>query len=98
MVLKSEGHAVGSIGLMIGEASNIGLPDAEGKIGYWIGVPFRGQGLFRRRYGKLSDMPLRTCTLKSCGADTLTVTSNQSEFRKNVDLHIIIQTRTSHGR
>ena len=30
---------------MVGEQSNIGLPDAEGEIGYWIGVPFWGQGL-----------------------------------------------------
>lgn len=45
VVLKSVGHAVGSIGLMIGEASNIGLPENEGEIGYWIGVPFWGQGL-----------------------------------------------------
>jgi len=36
---------VGSIGLMIGDKSNIGLPDTEGEIGYWIGVPFWGQGL-----------------------------------------------------
>ena len=36
---------VGSIGLMIGSASNIGIPDTEGEIGYWIGVPYWGQGL-----------------------------------------------------
>jgi len=45
VVLKSEGHAVGSVGLMIGEASHLGLPDNEAEIGYWIGVPFWGQGL-----------------------------------------------------
>lgn len=45
VVPKAVGHPVGSIGLMIGGASNIGLPDTEGEIGYWIGVPFWGQGL-----------------------------------------------------
>lgn len=45
VVLKSVGHVVGSIGLMVGDLSNIGLPDDEGEIGYWIGVPFWGQGL-----------------------------------------------------
>lgn len=45
VVPKSVGHPVGSIGLMIGAASNFGLPDNEGEIGYWIGVPFWGQGL-----------------------------------------------------
>ncbi|MBQ3370610.1 MAG: GNAT family N-acetyltransferase [Mogibacterium sp.] len=43
--LKEDGKAIGSIGLMVGEQSNIGLPDTEAEIGYWIGVPFWGQGL-----------------------------------------------------
>jgi RimJ/RimL family protein N-acetyltransferase len=45
VVLKDEGHAVGSIGLMLGKTSNIGIPDTEGEIGFWIGVPFWGRGL-----------------------------------------------------
>ncbi len=43
--LKGDNIAIGSIGLMIGDKSNIGLPITEGEIGYWIGVPFWGQGL-----------------------------------------------------
>ena len=43
--LKEDNRAIGSIGLMVGEQSNIGLPDSEAEIGYWIGVPFWGQGL-----------------------------------------------------
>ena len=43
--LKEDGKAIGSIGLMMGEHSNIGLPDNEAEIGYWIGVPFWGRGL-----------------------------------------------------
>ncbi len=45
VVLKETGHPVGSIGLMLGKASNIGIPDTEGEIGYWIGVPYWGQGI-----------------------------------------------------
>lgn len=45
VVPKYVGHPVGSVGLMVGDASNIGLPETEGEIGYWIGVPFWGQGL-----------------------------------------------------
>ena len=41
-VLKETGHSVGSIRLMIGKASNIGIPDTEGEIGYWIGFPYLG--------------------------------------------------------
>ncbi len=43
--LKKDNKAIGSIGLMIGAASNFKLPDTEGEIGYWIGVPFWGKGL-----------------------------------------------------
>ena len=45
VVLKETMQPVGSIGLMIGSASNIDIPDTEGEIGYWIGVPYWGQGL-----------------------------------------------------
>ncbi len=44
-VLKENGQPVGSAGLMIGNDSNIGLPETECEVGYWIGVPFWGRGL-----------------------------------------------------
>ena len=43
--LKGDHRAIGSIGLMIGEKANLDLPETEGEIGYWIGVPYWGQGL-----------------------------------------------------
>lgn len=43
--LKSDYKAIGSVGLTVGKASSLGLPDTEGEIGYWIGVPFWGKGL-----------------------------------------------------
>ncbi|MCQ2420915.1 MAG: GNAT family N-acetyltransferase [Clostridia bacterium] len=43
--LKEDNRAIGSIGLLFGEASNLDLPEGEAEIGYWIGVPFWGQGL-----------------------------------------------------
>jgi RimJ/RimL family protein N-acetyltransferase len=30
---------------MVGKASNLGLSEREGEVGYWIGVPFWGRGL-----------------------------------------------------
>ena len=30
---------------MVGSRSNLGLPESEAEIGYWIGVPFWGRGL-----------------------------------------------------
>lgn len=43
--LRKDNRAIGSIGLMTGDHSNIELGEAEAEIGYWIGVPFWGQGL-----------------------------------------------------
>ena len=43
--LKEDNRAIGCVALKIGEQSNLGLPETEGEIGFWIGVPFWGQGL-----------------------------------------------------
>lgn len=53
VVPKNTGHPVGSVGIMLGKSSNIGLPDDEGEIGYWIGVPFWGQGLIPEAVNEL---------------------------------------------
>lgn len=44
ITLKGEDKAVGSISLMFGEKSNLKLPEQDAEIGYWIGVPFWGNG------------------------------------------------------
>ncbi len=44
VTLKPDDVAVGSIGLKVGGASNLELPDDEAEVGYWIGVPFWGRG------------------------------------------------------
>lgn len=45
VTLKETDEAIGSIGFLFGEDSNFEIADDEGEIGYWIGVPFWGQGL-----------------------------------------------------
>ena len=44
-VLKETNEPIGSTGLMIGNKSNIKLPDTECEVGYWLGVPYWGRGL-----------------------------------------------------
>ena len=61
VVLKTTGLPVGSIGLMLGKASNIGLPDTEGEIGYWIGVPYWGQGLIPEAVRELMKYGFEEC-------------------------------------
>ncbi len=43
--LKEDNRAIGCISLNLGKASNLDLPEDEGEIGFWIGVPFWGRGL-----------------------------------------------------
>lgn len=43
--LRADDRPIGCVGLTVGKRSNLDLPDTEGEIGYWIGVPFWGQGL-----------------------------------------------------
>ena len=46
VVLKQTSEPVGSIGLIFGDAvHSADIDDNEAEIGYWIGVPFWGQGL-----------------------------------------------------
>lgn len=45
VVLKSSGRAVGSVGITVGERTNLKLPDTEGELGYWLGQSWWGQGL-----------------------------------------------------
>ena len=45
VVLKRTGRAVGTIGITMGEQSNLVLPEGEGELGYWIGQDYWGQGL-----------------------------------------------------
>lgn len=53
IVLKATGQVIGSIGLMIGVKSNLNIPENEGEIGYWIGVPYWGQGLIPEAVNEL---------------------------------------------
>jgi RimJ/RimL family protein N-acetyltransferase len=45
VVLKSTEKPVGSVGILFGENAHTPLGKNEVEIGYWIGVPFWGQGL-----------------------------------------------------
>lgn len=66
LTLKGEDVAIGMIGLILGEKSNFPIPETEGEISYWIGVPYWGRGLMPEatrevvRYGfedlKLTDI------------------------------------------
>lgn len=51
--LKEDNRAIGSIGLKIGERSNLNISESEGEIGYCIAKPFWGQGLIPEALSEL---------------------------------------------
>jgi RimJ/RimL family protein N-acetyltransferase len=55
VTLKGDDTAVGSVGLLIGGRSNLDIADDEAEIGYWLGVPFWGQGLIPEAVRRLMD-------------------------------------------
>jgi ribosomal-protein-alanine N-acetyltransferase len=67
--LKTDNKAIGSIGLLIGDKSNIGLSDDEAEIGYWIGMPFWGQGLIPEAVRELMRYAFEELNMKKlwCG-------------------------------
>lgn len=69
VTLKNDGKAIGSIGLLIGEKSNIAISDNEAEIGYWIGVPYWGLGLIPEAVKELMKYAFETLGIKTlwCG-------------------------------
>ena len=57
VVLKETGKPVGSSGIMFGKNGNAPMGEQEAEIGYWIGVPYWGQGLIPEAVREL----LRRC-------------------------------------
>lgn len=45
VVLKKTGRIVGSVGLIFTGDGHISMTESEAEVGYWIGVPYWGQGL-----------------------------------------------------
>lgn len=51
--LKTDGKAIGSIGLKLGEDTDMTERDDECEMGYWIGKPFWGRGLIPEAAGEM---------------------------------------------
>lgn len=67
--LREDNKAIGSIGLLIGSKSNISIPEDEAEIGYWIGVPFWGNGYIPEAVRYLIKYAFETLNMKKlwCG-------------------------------
>lgn len=55
VTIKGQDRAVGSASIMMAGEGNIDIPQGEAEIGYWIGVPYWGQGLIPEAVEALLD-------------------------------------------
>ncbi len=69
VVLKSIGEPVGSAGIMLPGQGNAPMAEREAEIGYWIGVPYWGQGLIPEAVRELQRRCFEDlgCTAIWCG-------------------------------
>lgn len=67
--LKREIRVIGSIGLKIGKISELGIQPNDAEIGYWIGVPYWGQGLIPEAVREIIKYGFENLKLKTlwCG-------------------------------
>lgn len=107
VVLKNENLPIGSIGLRIGHKSNLPLGSDEGEIGYWIGVPYWGQGLIPEAVQELMRHGFEELGLKViwCGYFDGNEKSRRVQEKcgfkyhhteKNIEWHIMNDIRTEH--
>ncbi|MFA7108441.1 MAG: GNAT family N-acetyltransferase [Sphaerochaetaceae bacterium] len=69
VILKSENTLVGDIAIMVGNNTNLGLPEDEAEIGFWLGVPYWGRGIIPEAVKKLLSYGFETLHLNKiwCG-------------------------------
>lgn len=76
VVLKETNKPVGSVGIMFSGQCSTPVREQEAEIGYWIGVPYWGQGLFPKRYRPYLRVVLQSWAVAVFGVVTMTVTRN----------------------
>jgi RimJ/RimL family protein N-acetyltransferase len=79
VTVRPDDTAVGSIGLIIGAASNLGLPEDEAEIGYWIGEPLWGRGYASEATRELVRIAFEELASRRSGADGSTATRGRDE-------------------
>ncbi len=82
VILKETGDPVGSVGIMLGQKSHLQLGEDEGEIGYWIGVPYWGQGLIPEAVCELIRYGFEELGLKKlwCGQYKITACTGEMWF------------------
>lgn len=89
--LREDNVAIGSIGLTPPAQSHTKAADDEIEIGYWIGVPYWGQGLIPEAVRALQKHAFLDLGCSAIWCGYYDGNENQNAVRKNVDSNIIIR-------
>lgn len=107
LIDKRTGHAIGSIGIKLGNASILDLPETEGEIGYWLGVPFWGNGLIPEAVNEILEYGFTALNLNKlwCAYYDGNIKSKRVQekcgfvyqyTRENVPCPLLNETKTEH--
>jgi len=61
VIWKETGLAIGSIGLKFGDATDLTEQKDECEIGFWLGVPYWGQGIMTEAVKEMDDAGCGSC-------------------------------------
>ena len=95
VVLKETGEAIGSIGLKMGDATDMTNREDEAELGYWLGVPYWGQGLIPEAAQALLQYGFTTLGLSAvwCGFFTHNEKSRRAQEKCGFVFHHIEQNK-----
>ena len=107
VVLKETGSPIGCIGLKTGDATDMTDRDDECELGYWLGVPFWGQGLMTEAAKELIRHAFEDCGMRKvwCGYYDGNERSKRVQEKcgfiyqwttDNVDVPLMHETRKGH--
>ena len=107
VVLKETNKPVGSIGLLFKDTAHAPVTDTEVEIGYWIGVPYWGQGLIPEAIRELQRRCFEDlgCTGMWCGYYDGNIKSKRAQEKCGFVFHhtcpdvfcpLVGETRTEH--
>lgn len=97
--LKEDRRAIGSIGLIPPEQTQVAASPTEMEIGFWIGVPFWGRGYIPEAVREIQRHAFsRTSAARHFGAATTTATRSRSASRRSAGSPSIIPRKASIAR
>ena len=94
-ICLEDNQAIGSIGLLFQNDSNLPMSDREAEIGYWLGEDFGERAMQPKRCNQLSPMLSRNCLWCGFGVELIRKIPLRNACWRNADFILITLKNTS---